>query len=243
MDAPNEFKSFHNHFMKLIYRHDVSRVFDDFLDYIIHGYTVDNSSTWDKRYSQEENRIFFELYKEYLIVMQDKLVTDKDWYDFFGTYYEAEVVSKLGRKGSGQFFTPPQVCDLMSEMNLAASDKKSGLKVNDPAAGSGRCLLSLHVRTPGCYMVAQDLDLSCVKMCICNFMSHAVKGEVGWMNSLTDEIYDGWMVNRALHKTGGLPHVMKLSKPEIEIREATVIQEQKSVKTDRVTLDAFMGES
>lgn len=240
MDAPAEFKDFHNLFLKLIYKHDASRVFDDFLDYIIHGHTIDQSSSWDKQYSSDENELFLEMYREIIRVMNKQLITDKDWFDFFGTYYEAEIVSKLGRRDSGQFFTPPNVCDCMSEMQLMLVDKKKRLKVNDPAAGSGRCLLSAHIHAPGSYMVAQDLDLTCVKMCICNFMLHAVQGEVWWMNSLTTEIYDGWMVNQNLAVTNGVPHVMKLDKPEIKIREKQLIKTLVKPAPGPVTLDSFI---
>ena len=46
-------------------------------------------------------------------------------------------------------------------------------------------LLSMHVLSPGNYYVAADLDLTCVKMTIANFLLHGVVGEVLWMNSLT----------------------------------------------------------
>lgn len=130
------------------------------------------------------------------------------WYDFFGTYYEAEIINKFNKEMRKQFFTPPQIADLLAELNTGAI--KPGTTSNDPTAGSGRCLLALNTVRPGTWMIAQDLDLTCVKMCICNFLLHGIQGEVYWMNTLTKEVFGGWLVNGALSATQGVPHVMKI---------------------------------
>jgi type I restriction enzyme M protein len=241
MDAPSDFKDFHNIFTSLIYKYDVATVFDDFLDYIMIGFTVDNSMEWDKRYSDKENEIFYKLTREWTNIMNKKVVNDNDWFDALGTYYEAEIVSKLGRKGSGQFFTPHNVCTLMAEMNLGIKGKGPGLSINDPTCGSGRCLLAAHVLAPGNYMFAEDLDLTCVKMTICNFLIHGVVGEVVWHNSLVPtDFFGAWRTNEFLN-TLGIPHVQKINKEQCFIyQSAKALESPKNpIKKGPITLDSF----
>lgn len=233
LDAPSEFKDFHNLFTSLIYKYDVSMVFDDLLDYIIRFFLKDESIPWDKRYNEDENKIFYKMMQAWIEVMNSKCISDKDWFDFFGTYYEAEVVSKLGRKGAGQFFTPPEISHLMAEL-LFIGEKPVGQIFNDPAAGSGRCLIAKHVMAPGNYHVAQDLDNTCVKMTICNFIIHGVIGEVVWQNSLTLDWFGAWKVNEDLHLTG-IPSVRTMVEEECNV----MIKGPVPVKAESVTLDSF----
>jgi type I restriction-modification system DNA methylase subunit len=216
MDAPVEFKKFHKIFRKLIQKYDTSVVFDDFMDYIINGFSLEQDLLWNMQYSYEENLLFSDMYVECVKVLNQKIVMEGlPWYDFFGTYYEAEIVNKFNKEGRKQFFTPPHVADLLAGLNTEAI--REGGSCNDSAAGSGRCLLAFNKLRPGIRMIAQDLDLSCIKMCICNFLFHGIKGEVYWMNSLTNEIFGGWFVNEALHSTRGAPHVMKLDVNEVKL--------------------------
>jgi type I restriction enzyme M protein len=115
----------------------------------------------------------------------------------------------------------------------------------DPTCGSGRCLLAIHVEAPGNYHVAMDLDLTCVKMTIANFLLHGVVGEVLWMDSLSLEFYGAWKVNEMLNTSIPLPHVCKVEKAELfnfkTSMPVNAIEEGKLViKETIVTLDSFM---
>lgn len=236
--VPGELKSFHKLFMKFIGKgHEARRVFDDLLEYILMGFIVDKSMEWDKRYSKDEIELFYKLYMEWIKVMNEMLNSDMDWYDLWGVYYEAVILSKMGREGSGQFFTPQNICDLMAVMISPGEDVQGN--VGDPACGSGRCLLSYHVQNPGCFIVAEDLDRTCVLMTILNFMVHGVDGLVIWGNSLSLEVFEAWRVNEHLNLSQGVPHVRHYNIVEAEpIAEALNVQSHE--KTGPVSLDDFM---
>ena len=215
MDAPTEFKDFHQIFQNLIRKYDASVVYDDFMDYIIHGFSLEQGLAWNMQYNYDENLLFSNMYVEYVKVMNQKIgVEGLPWYDFFGTYYEAEIINKSNRKDAGQFFTPPNISDLMAHLIKEPQNQKG--VITDPTAGSGRNLLSYNHLHPGMWMIAQDLDLTCVKMCICNFMFHGIRGEVYWMDSLSMKVFDAWFVNGALSATHGVPHVMKMDLDEVK---------------------------
>lgn len=120
------------------------------------------------------------------------------WLDVFGMLYEEMYLTAGKAARTGQFFTPPAVSDLMSELvgtkkKEASSVKKDGLKVNDCAAGSGRLLLSHFIEVskqnhsagrPYSYIV-QDSDPLACKMCALNIMIHGMNGRVIWQDTLT----------------------------------------------------------
>ena len=260
-DIPVELKDFHKIFQKLTYRHDNYKVFDHFLDYIIWMHDVrqldipDGREKWDEKiypYSKDERQIFYELYCEWLQVMNNRLVSDKDWYDLFGTYYMAEIVSKSKSQGTGQFFTPANVCTAMAQMTLGPNVTKYKSKsFNDPTCGSGRCLLALNAEAPGNYHFGEDLDLTCCKMTVANFLIHGVSGSVIWKNSLSQEFFGAWKVNEYLNYGMPLPHVqqvkseqaayylMGISKKITKPIEVTESVKEKAVEKV-VTLDSFM---
>ena len=95
--------------------------------------------------------------------------------DFLGEMYHR---LNLQKKEKGQFFTPYDVCKLMtllslSNENLAGEISQKGyVTVSDPACGSGALLLSFYetVREMGItdyqvLLVAQDIDRSAALMC------------------------------------------------------------------------------
>lgn len=120
------------------------------------------------------------------------------WLDVFGILYEEMYLTAGKASRTGQFFTPPAVSDLMSELvgtkkKEASSVKKDGLKVNDCAAGSGRLLLSHFIefskldhsagRSYG--YIAHDSDPLACKMCALNMMIHGMNGRVICQDTLT----------------------------------------------------------
>lgn len=211
---PPGFENFHRLIGKLTDKHDLARVFDDWLEYIIHAHTISNAPEWDKSYSKDEIRILWEMYLEMIKVLNERLVSDKDWFDFPGTYYEPCISTPYQREKAGQFFTPPDICDLLTAINLPNTGE-GRVKINDPTAGSGRCLLSAHVQRPGIYMVAEDLDHTCVLMTTVNFLVHGVDGLVVWHNTLTQDFYGAWRVNEAMAAYNGMPNCRMVSEEEI----------------------------
>lgn len=201
---------------------EVSRVFDDLLRYIIHGYTLPGQpGLTDWRYTKDQNAVFHEMYAQIVLIMQREL-KHKLWFDVFGNIYEELIASKSRRSNSGQFFTPESLCDLMTEI-CQGEEKQTGKLISDCACGSGRTLLAHHVRNLGNYYVAEDIDKTCAMMCVCNFLLHGVMGEVIWHNSLIPEqFYESWRVNAELNnplsKWHGIPHIQFISWEETKIK-------------------------
>ena len=216
---PTELREFHREFEKLSYMHDAADVLDTFLEWIVWGFCVDNSLSWEsgKRFNENERKQFLTLFQEYVKLMNRRVQGEGEWYDLFGTYYEAYVAGKSRRDSRGQFFTPAHICNL--NVMIVASERNTGQKINDPCSGSGRFLLAFHAHAPGNLMYAEDIDHTCCMMCVCNFLTHGVVGEVVWHNSLDPgSWFSGWQINRnlnnPLHKHYGCPHVETLQKED-----------------------------
>ena len=221
--APANLRDFEKMFSNFTYQNgfDASRVFDDFLTYIIQGYCPNASELNDWKYTKEQNAFFYKLYSEWLKIMDAELSNDKGWYDAFGNLYEA-IIASNGRQNLGQFFTPEHICDLMIAITYPHGDTIVNQRVGDPSCGSGRTLLSFHIKHPGNYLVGEDIDRTCAMMTVCNFLIHGVVGEVVWHDSLDPgSWFGGWVVNEHLndkhHKWWGLPHIRKISQEESSV--------------------------
>ena len=188
------------------YGFDVSHVFDDLLRYIIHGYTIPGlPGVSDWKYTEEQNRGFFELYQNFILNLQEKL-KNREWYDILGETYEAIVAGKGRRSNSGQFFTTMTLCDLMTEITEFNNTKRRPF-INDPTCGSGRTLLSFNSKHMGCYYVAEDVDKTCCMMTVVNFLTHGIQGEVIHHDSLMqEESWNAWQVNSGLNDWGNKHH-------------------------------------
>ncbi|MCP3929327.1 MAG: N-6 DNA methylase [Bacteroidetes bacterium] len=172
---------------------DISQVFDDFLVYIISFFTPVVKPIVEWKYSPEQNAVFHTMLIEWVKIMEKQIYL-KQWYDAFGDLYMGLIAGSSRTSGRGQFFTPPEICDLMTS---AMGDKDIiGKYVSDPTCGSGRTLLSWHVQHLGNYLCAEDIDRTCCMMTVCNMLIHGCEGEVIWHNSLEpDSFLGGWKVN------------------------------------------------
>lgn len=131
-------------------------------------------------YYREENReyvynIFLELFQKLGECMTNNNV------DVLGEFYMIEIT----RNQNGQFFTPPQISNLIAK--LLNNNSTNLEKVNDPVCGSGGMLLELARTNPNQYLVGQDIDITCVKMCALNLALNGLEGEVIWGNTLIVE--------------------------------------------------------
>ena len=91
-------------------------------------------------------------------------------------------MDKISHGQHGQFFTPEDLCELSANIVLG-NDFYDGMTINDPTSGSGRMLLKalqiareVHGKEPLLY--ANDLSMTCAKMCLLNFLVNSVDGEV-----------------------------------------------------------------
>jgi type I restriction-modification system DNA methylase subunit len=193
-----------NHLEKGIYKVGYSSIINLFVDTFIQrllGRKVDNYKQLDTDNRDWANQAVDMLIKH--------IETSEPFGDYFGEIYET-FSSKYARSGLGQFFTPSNVSDLISEL-VGVSDNQATLpysgiqqainenrlfRVYEPTAGSGRLILSAckkvwrvdPVLLSHIAIVTVDLDCQCVKMQIANFLATKFihKLEVGEL-----EIYQG----------------------------------------------------
>lgn len=171
-------------------KHSLGTTFSDFLELSICA--LSNQKKEERyleiisRYSKDEALIFSEAFASMIIEMGDMY---NGWQDPLGAYFEEFIT----RGHNGQFFTPNTITDFMAQINL---DKdSSGQRIIDPACGSGRTLLSAAKHAgPNNYFFAADVDRNCAMMSAINLCLHGLKGEVAWMNSLSNQFFGGWII-------------------------------------------------
>lgn len=122
----------------------------------------------------EENDDFRKAYQEALEAYGD---CAEDYKDPMGDMF----MDKISHGQHGQFFTPEDLCTLSAEL-IGIGNIEDGQTINDPTSGSGRMLLkALQIarakgREPLLY--ANDISMTCAKMCLLNFLVNSVDGEV-----------------------------------------------------------------
>ena len=203
-------KSFEEIFEELARHNDRSVIWNTWLEYVIDVNLLQlepgDYEEFQKKY--DGNTLAYEdLMEAWLKELSLKL--DKyPYYDMLGEFYEELVQSQSKASSMAQFYTPPSVTNLLSELTLTDNKNYKGKLASDPAGGSGRTLLSAHVKSKGdLFCISQDLDETSCKMAVLNFFSHGVRGSVLHMDTLTGEFYHGWRINRYLYDGIPVPHI------------------------------------
>ena len=209
-DVPQYLREFNSLFSFIGYKHDIARVFDDFLTLVICCLARQTQEDWYlqtiRKYDEDEINNFPKLLGQ-LFIIYDKAISAGDWIDPLGDYYQ-ELAGKYKKQGFGEFFTPKSLCDMMAQITVNKND--FGNTINDCAAGSGRTLLASNNVCKGNYYIAQDIDHMCVKMCCINMAMHGIKGEVLHMDTLLNNTpWNSYIINHDWHKTK-TPFVYKL---------------------------------
>lgn len=213
-DAPAELRPLEKRLREFTYQNgmEISRVFQDWLRFIIGNFTLNPEPDPSWRYAKEQNLFFHQMMCEWFQIM-NRQVGKLGWYDALGELYMSLIASSSHAQFTGQFFTPMNMSDMMSLMLNAGN--KIGELINDPTCGSGRLLLAGHAHSPGNYLVGEDLELTCCLMTVCNFIIHGGVGVVIWHNSLNPASYNGgWLVNESLNHGLPIPHVRKVNQGE-----------------------------
>jgi len=230
MDLPGEYRTFDKLFDLLALRHGYSDVFNDFLNYSIQSISM--SGTYQERayfaskYEEKQMDIFKKMFIEMIHITERNIKSDTGWYDFVGTYYEY-IANTSKKQGFGQFFTPQDIVDMMT-MITGGDDPGTGKRINDPACGSGRTLISFHAHHPGNFLFGEDLDYTCCLMTVWNMLISGGVGEVVHHNSLMpDSFYHGWRVNEYLN-----PY-FRLTVRSIEKEESYVWRHWEHVKNNQ----------
>lgn len=189
------------------------RIFESLLDYVIYGFCLNGGVlAWD--YNDEQTRRFHEMFALWVKAAKTE-IDSNGWCDIPGNLHQSCIYRRGGKGFLGQYFTPENVCTLMSEITMTPNPESQRPSVHDCCCGSGRMLLAAYEkgvrekRRP--YCAAKDIDLLCVKMCTANFLLHGVTGEVVWGDGLKPD--DGrtcFLVNEGLNdplsEYFGVPH-------------------------------------
>lgn len=190
-------------------------VFNDFLTFIIHGFSLGAPPLHSWKYKRQQNVVFMQMVAEWTQIMKRQVKEDTDWFDPFGDLYMA-LVSGSSQQAQGQFFTPEHICNFMV-LCTNTGEKKTGQRFNDPTCGSGRLLLAYHVQNLGNYLIGEDINQTCCLMTVCNMLIHGCVGEVIWHDSLNPKNFmGGWKVNPIL-TWAHIPTIQKMSLEEYQI--------------------------
>lgn len=116
------------------------------------------------------------------------------WWDCFGELYESKFLLRAKSANTGQFFTPPSLCDLMAKMQTNNGEKKIG-KISDCACGSGRLLLAHYMDVANesrsdarkCTYHLVDSDMTACKMAALNVMIHGMSAKVICQDTLAQD--------------------------------------------------------
>ena len=117
--------------------YDPISVFNDFLRYVIHGFSPGAPPLMDWKYKRQQNRHFMEMLTGWIRLMQRELQSG-GWFDAFGDLFMA-ISSKIGRQVNGQFFTPPDICDLMVLCTDSGRQRQENVSVTRHAEAEGYC--------------------------------------------------------------------------------------------------------
>ena len=175
----------------LAYRWDRRQIFSDFLEMAIctlsMGAKEERYMEIISTYSPEEINSFAKAFSALIIEMDDQ---GNGYKDILGEYFTLEITNC----NNGQYFTPQSVCDMMQALV-------------DPTCGSGRTLIAVAKRNPDNEFFAADVDRNCAMMTAINMCLNTMFGEVAWMDSLSNEYYNGW---RILWHFIGVPYLVEV---------------------------------
>lgn len=183
-------KKYANELLKIAHKNggDVSRALDDFLDYLLGTFGMDNLMGFDFNYdavfrdAQKRHEGFFELMCSWIMEVTASMEEGKAL-DFFGSMYEEVFQGKGKASALGQFYTPQSLCDMMAKM----VDCPDAGTFNDCACGSGRTMIAAHMESDRRKLnvyEAGDIDYISCKMCALNFMIHGMVGTVKQQDAL-----------------------------------------------------------
>ena len=143
-------------------------------------------------YQKEKQKLFPQMFA--LLVEE---LEERPKQDLLGELY---MMLQISNKNAGQFFTPYDVCELMSKVTFDRKElgrtvhKQGYASVYDCACGAGATLISASEQCKEMfkkynyqnhvYFVGQDIDITCVHMCYIQLSLHGLAGYVIHDNTL-----------------------------------------------------------
>ena len=196
---------------KLSSRRSTWQVFNDFLE--ISAITISNSvdrANWEERekryldivktYDKSEVDLFADMFSK-LVLQLEENDSNGELDDVLGKLFHG---LELHNRWKGQFFTPMNICNAMSEMTVENCDeiieKKGYITVCEPAVGSGAMVLGMAnaLKKKGynyqkhMLVTAVDNDIKCVHMAYIQLALHGIPAVVVHGDSLTGEQWSTW---------------------------------------------------
>ncbi|MCY4730526.1 N-6 DNA methylase [Natronomonas gomsonensis] len=220
------------------------QVFDDFLDLSLNALQRDDENYLDvmDTYGEEEAQLYSEALGELM-----KASAEAN-HDVLGVVYE-----ELGNSSDhfGQHFTPHNLSDMKASMVIDEDpdeDRDEPYSVMDPAAGSGRLLISAAKQLPAgeAEFYAVDKDSTCAKMAALNLCFFNMDGYVVHGDSLTQDYHTVWATEGSA--LGGSvyeldddqwtnPYNAVVEEPEDEVEESENSGEQEQAETPDVDFE------
>lgn len=192
--------------------HSRSNVFEDFLVLVVCCLSMQQKEavylSVIKKYSREEAELFVKAFTSLVDEMDNN---GQGLHDAFGDYFE----EFLSNGKNGQFFTPECICDLMAHFTLAGKEtgEEKDKRICDPTCGSGRLLLSSAKIDRNKYFVGADIFLTCCYMTLINMCLNSMRGEVLFMNTLSNEVWRKWFV--IVDSVSKVPFIYEVEKSEM----------------------------
>lgn len=214
-DVPHELRALNKIFSEKDYSWDYADSFRDWVDFLVESFMPIRQGEYERLKRKHKDLDWFVRMTREWVMLQQRMVGDGDhaWYDALGTFYEC-LCGRGKRDIMGQFFTPPHVVDFMTAITVGDDAKGKGIRINDPASGSGRMLIAWHAQAPGNYQYAADLDSICARMTAVNMCLHGCVGQAVCMDSLNpDDWRFGYDINRTLSYTG-IPTIVPIQKEQ-----------------------------
>ena len=196
---------------KLSSRRFTWQVFNDFLE--ISAITISNSvdrANWEERekryldivktYDKSEVDLFADMFSK-LVLQLEENDSNGELDDVLGKlFHDLELYNRW----KGQFFTPMNICNAMSEMTVGNCDEiienKGYITVCEPAVGSGAIVLGManalkkkgYSHQKHMLVTAIDNDIKCVHMAYIQLALHGIPAIVVHGDSLTVEAWSTW---------------------------------------------------
>jgi len=189
-------KEFSKEINKLAQKHNITQLFDDFMDISICVFSLgkmeEKYNEVTAKYLPDELQILKESFAQ-LILAYQKIENIEGCNDILGDFFMS-TNSYNSASNKGQFFTPVQVCNFMS----ASLPSQHSNRISDLCSGSGRNLIA-HANIDrenrqNCFYVGSDLDKRCVKMTALNMFLFGMNGVSIHMDGIFLDIYSGYRI-------------------------------------------------
>jgi type I restriction-modification system DNA methylase subunit len=201
----------HTNLVKLFRQYASSKnyhaAFNELLDFFlvpfkIHNTAADRQGALAEIVANPDVKIIAE-------ILEEIGVLSEGFKDPLGSLYES-LISK-GQKG--QFFTPEHVASLMASISVN-EESEAGNTICDPACGSGRMLLAAARINRRLHFYGADIDPTCAKMTLVNFILNSLTGEVAHMDTLANDFHRGFKTATVLRGKYYHPYYIEFTNKE-----------------------------